>query len=233
MGNSLSGKIALVVDGTGYVGKGIVQAFLEEDATVVVPASSMSDIAGLKAALQSVPQDKLVTFLTDIADYAKVKDYADMLYNQFKRIDLAVTYINASRNTRSFLQTDIEEWQTMGNSLTAYFAASRALFTLMQDPNSMYVTMSNADHLARKPHTSLHHLSSLFQMEIAGLFAQEKHKIRTRYHHVYIENVIAPLTVGQFIIKLYCGLAAEPGKIFQCCSAKTFHNEIIQAILKD
>jgi hypothetical protein len=65
------------------------------------------------------------------------------------------------------------------------------------------------------------------------LFAGKNNRLKTRYHHLYIENIIAPVTVGQFIIKLYCGQPAEPGKIFQCCITKTFHNEIIQAILKD
>jgi NAD(P)-dependent dehydrogenase (short-subunit alcohol dehydrogenase family) len=245
MGHLLSDKVALVIDGTGYVGCGIVQAFLKEDATVIVPALSEKQLDILKIRLENVSQEKLITFLSDTGDYDKVSEFAGMLVERFGKVDLAVTYVTNTCATRCLLETDLQEWHAVEDNLTAYFVTSRALLMLMQDSCSMYLTISNADQLERDNHSSFQNLISVLQMQMAGLFAQEKEHIKARYHHLYINDESEPNgqystdlpvpsdDVGKYIIRLYLGEVRDPGKVFQFCMNKPFNSQLFSSLLRD
>ena len=231
MSDRLSDKITLVIDGTDAVGSGIVRAFLKEDATVIVPAASVNHLNQLKKCLGETKQDKLVTFLTDLSDFSKVADCAELLCQQFGRIDLAATYVNTNCSSGLFTKADLNEWHQLNNNLTTYFTAGRAMLMLMNDPESMYVTISNAEYLKQKAHNSLHHLESLLQMEMAGLYAEEKKHIKSRYHHIYIGH--ESTLVGKQIIDLYHKKVKDPDKIFQSFMNVTVYDELTPIMLKD
>jgi|SRR6218665_1886491 len=245
MNSELFDKNTLVIDGTSYIGSGIVKAFLQAGATVIVPAASENKIVQLKRSLQGVAQEKLITFLTDTSDFCKVSDFSTMLVERFGGIDLAVTSLESPESNRFLMETEIQEWQALEDNLTAFFVASRALFMLMQDSGGMYLTISNADRLEKQAHSTLQQFNSIMQMQMAGLFANEKATIRTRYHHLYIGDgsepnwhapkqiLIPPKAIGEYIIRLYKGSTGDPGKIFQFCMDESFKIEHYPAILKD
>lgn len=186
MGNSLSGKVTLIIGGTGNLGTHIVQYFLNEGAQVIVPASSAQEINSLKQSLKYKRKSKLVTFLTDMQEYSNVDVYADLLMQNFKHIDLAVTYLPLRAKKKSISEISFVEWQSMNNCISEFFIATRVLINHMLTPDSMYVSIS--DVLPSENHfgLSMQYLASLFQLEVAGLFAHEASKITTNYRHLYI-----------------------------------------------
>src|ERR1700722_4340622 len=91
MSSRFSGKVVLVAGGTGGLGRAVSQAFLEEDATVIVtyrnPAefAAFADVAGTNAPLEGYP--------VDVTDESATGSFIDRLIAKYGRLDAMVNTV--------------------------------------------------------------------------------------------------------------------------------------------
>lgn len=90
MREKLYHKNTFVIDGTSQLGKEIVRSFLQEGATVIVPSDSVGKLDSLKKYVENIKSGHLITFLTDLKNYNKAADIADIIRKIYGQIDLTV-----------------------------------------------------------------------------------------------------------------------------------------------
>ena len=228
----LTGKIALVAGGTGDTGVGIVRAFLQEDATVIVPGKSARSIASLKEYVAGTQQGRLVTLLADYPDYDKAFDVAENIVEEFGQIDLGVAALESPAASPCLTELEITDWQKMADeNITAGFVIGRVVLEMMKkNRGGMYISMCNTEDLEKKSWSALANIAATLQVEMARIFAEGIKQYGIRYHHLFISNMATrarnsrcinkegwttPEAVGQFISQLYCGRAGDVSHLFQ------------------
>ncbi|MBN2640735.1 MAG: SDR family oxidoreductase [Victivallales bacterium] len=105
----LTGKIAIVTGGSGYIGAAIVSKLTEEGANVVV--FDLDPVAMEKQKESYAKQNmKIETFLVDICDYNQVKTAVAKVKNKFGRIDILVNNAGVSARSNARLFVD-QNWK--------------------------------------------------------------------------------------------------------------------------
>src|SRR5699024_6749253 len=84
--------VVLVAGGAGEVGAGIVQAFLDKDATVIVPSRSQEHLDDLHEHLESIgtTTDQLNTLVGDIGQIDGAELLRDEVLERFGQVDAVV-----------------------------------------------------------------------------------------------------------------------------------------------
>lgn len=232
MGKALTGKITVVAGGTGAVGVGIVRTFLEEGATVMVPAKSLHEIHWLKEYVADVATGRLLTLLTDQADYDKTIDNVEAIVQEYGPLDLAIAAFDCQWAGPSLTGVEFRDWQkVMDETVTAWFVAARVILYLMKEhAHGMYISIGDADVGEKKQYSSLLTVAAAVQLEMARQFAEDVKGNNVLYYHLLVNNVatrekspsligkpgwITPEMVGRHIIRLYRGETACPENVFQ------------------
>jgi 3-oxoacyl-[acyl-carrier protein] reductase len=138
----LKDKIALVTGGTRGIGAGIVQAFLDEGATVAFSGTSSSTIAkaaqgfGLSAAHHG--------FLADLSEGHAPIQLVDAVIEHFGRIDILVN--NAGIVSRmSEWDLTLEEWDRVHdvNLRATFFVAREAAIAMRRNGGGAIINLSS------------------------------------------------------------------------------------------
>jgi NAD(P)-dependent dehydrogenase (short-subunit alcohol dehydrogenase family) len=114
----LDGKVAIVTGGASGIGKGTVEAFVEEGARVIV-ADVDSD--GIGALIGKLGHNQVDGAVVDVRDEAAVQRMAEQAFRRFGRLDIA--FNNAGVGGFSPIQSySLEDWdRVLGISLTGTF----------------------------------------------------------------------------------------------------------------
>ncbi len=138
----LENKIALIAGGTGEIGEGIVEAFLEEGATVVVPSRSKDRIQLLRKRVTS--PDRLITFEDDIGSAGGAEEIRDRIQHDAGRIDAVVASLGGLHAGPALVQVTQEEWQqALADSLTSHFIVARTFLPLLARGHGSSYTFIN------------------------------------------------------------------------------------------
>ena len=219
-GREIKDKVAIVGIGTSKVCYGIITNLLQQGATVVVPAQSSHHLKLLKQHLAGLNTEKLVTLLTDIPDYDKATDLAEMIFEQYGPLDLVVFPFEYVRDGDNISSISVAGWQrAVEENLAAYFISCRAGINAMKERGEgMFVAIIDADGLTRHAHNSMTDMLMAGQIRMARSFFEEVKNSGVRFHHLFINSLdsgngksenpgdaITPETIGQYIITLYKG----------------------------
>lgn len=82
----LEGKIALIALSTGGVSEGIVRAFLQEGATVVVPSRTQEKLQELRGYLGATTE-RFIPIVGDMSDSDRLENCVDRILNQVGQMD--------------------------------------------------------------------------------------------------------------------------------------------------
>ncbi|MBD3887677.1 SDR family NAD(P)-dependent oxidoreductase [Phormidium tenue FACHB-886] len=123
----LDGKTALIAGGTGGVGEGIVRAFLNEGATVVVPSRSGDRLQQLDEQLEESPIERLISIVGNMSDVEPAEELRQQILDKVGQIDAVVASLNGRSNEGILLvKTSLDDWRRMIDSnLTAHFIAAK------------------------------------------------------------------------------------------------------------
>lgn len=138
--------IVLVPGGAGEVGAGIVQAFLDTGATVIVPSRSQDHLDDLHKHLESTgtATDQLTSLVGNIGQIDGAKELRDDILEQFGRVDTVVASLGGPQPIERLIDVPQEMWdQVIDNFMTAHFVAARTFLPLLAEQDEGSYTMIN------------------------------------------------------------------------------------------
>ncbi|SHF37128.1 hypothetical protein [Pedobacter caeni] len=216
-------KKIFIIDGTTDIGKDIVQSFLLESATVIVPAFSMEKLMQLEAYVKDIRTGKLITFLTDVI-FNRTTVVSEMLKKIFMEVDLIVTIVENDTKSYSFF-TDVEISElkkTTANELTPCLICSQIFLTHKRNTSCMYVAMTQ--NYTQKSLRPADQFLLNVQTHIAELVSEERNRIKTNYYHLFLEEETqnaskerdAPGLIGRYILDIFSEAYPPHEQAFIC-----------------
>lgn len=210
----LKNKVAIIGIGSSKVSYGIITNLLEQGATVVVPAQSSQHLKLLQQHLGGFNTDKLITLLTDLPDYDKATDLAEMILEQYGPFDLVVFPFDQISVTDSLSNISVADWQrAVEENLTVYFICSRVAINAMKKRREgMFVAIIDTDGLLQQKNNAMTDILMTGQVKMARNFFEEVKNTGIKFRHLFINNLsgeqtlsepITPDSIGQYIISLY------------------------------
>jgi len=234
----LTGKIIFVACNTNLVGAGVVRSFLLEDATVIFPANSGKTITMLKALMEDINTDKLVTLLTDYPDYDKAFDIVDAVMERFGKIDIFIICFDAPAAAKGLTETEITDWEKMiDRNITPFFVGARIVLSRMKaQGQGMLVNIIGMNNSGNGTVLPLAGLSAAIQAEMTKVLYREVQRFNIRCHNLLVVNLTAadtgnipgpgenkemtPAGIAGYIMKLYSCEAGDSENIFIWLPAK-------------
>lgn len=125
----LSGRRVLVPGGTGGVGEGVVRAYLDAGADVVVPTRSDARGTELRAALGAVGTSPLLHLPThDYTSFAGAEALGAEMTERLGGIDDAIVPVGGWWQGGPLMEIDADDWASAFTGLaTAHMALARAI----------------------------------------------------------------------------------------------------------
>ena len=187
----LDGKTALIAGGTGGVGEGIVQAFLNEGATVVVPSRSSDRLQQLKDRLQGAGTERLIEVVGDFSDTEAAEALRQQILNQVKRLDAVVASLNGRWNEEiPLIKTSLDDWRRMIDSnLTAHFIAAKTLLPGMERGSS-YTLIGGGAALKAMPNYGLVCIPAAAEVMLTQVLIEEMEGSGVRINQVILNSYI-------------------------------------------
>ncbi len=105
----LKDKVVVITAGTGGCGKALVKAFAEEGCYLAVSSTSQEKLDKVIAPM-GIPDERIMTSVTDMTKEAEVKEFIDSAYRHYGRIDVLI--VNQGYEGKRALLEDasMENW---------------------------------------------------------------------------------------------------------------------------
>lgn len=190
----LDGKITLVAGGAGYVGEGIVKAFLQEGATVVVSARDTDKLEELRGLLGELASSRFVPMLGDFGQVESAERLRDDILNKFGRLDAVVASLGGNwTGNLPLTQVSMEDWQRyLQSNLTTHFVAARTFLpVLAQNKGSSYTFLGGGAGETAIPNYSLIAIPAAGQLMMAKVLIEEMKGSGVRINEVVIHSLVA------------------------------------------
>jgi len=127
---NLTGKIAVIIGGTGSIGQAIAISFARSGATVIVAGRSKprkdSEL------MLECKKNKNISFLpVNVLEESSVRDLADRITDKYKRVDILVL-AQGQQIRKPFHNLTLEEWNSViSTNLTGTFLVCKHFAKLM------------------------------------------------------------------------------------------------------
>lgn len=128
----LSGRVALVAGGAGAVGEGIVRAFLDNSATVVVPSRSDDRLRTLRERLGE-PKG-LITIAGEVGSADGALQVRERALAETGHIDSVVASVGGWWQGPDLVDVDPQTWHgVLDDNLTTHFTIARTFLPVVRD----------------------------------------------------------------------------------------------------
>jgi NAD(P)-dependent dehydrogenase (short-subunit alcohol dehydrogenase family) len=130
----LTGKIAVVIGGTGSIGQAISIGLIKSGATVIV-ASRSKPVPGSKSMLDFENNEKISYLPVDVLLESSVKNLADIIIDKYGKVDILIL-AQGLQKRKPFNILSMEEWNSIiGTNLTGTFLACKYFTESMINKN--------------------------------------------------------------------------------------------------
>lgn len=143
---SHTGTIVLVAGGAGEVGAGIVRAFLDAGARVIVPSRSQDHLDDLHDHLESTgaTSDQLTSLVGNIGRVGGAEELRDDVLERFGRVDTVVASLGGPQPIERLIDVPLEMWdRVIDNFMTAHFVAARTFLPVLAERDDSAYTLIN------------------------------------------------------------------------------------------
>jgi 3-oxoacyl-[acyl-carrier protein] reductase len=187
----LVGKTALIAGGTGGVGEGIVRAFLDEGATVVVPSRTSDRLQQLTDQLENTTTEYLIPVVGDFSTIETAEELRHQVLSKVGQIDAVVASLNGRWDQDiPLVKTSLEDWQRMIDSnLTAHFIAAKTLLPVLQ-PGSSYTLIGGGAALKAMPNYGLVCIPAAAEVMLTQILIAEMKGSGIRINEVILNSYI-------------------------------------------
>jgi hypothetical protein len=216
-------KNALVINGCNKLGAVISRCLLQKDAKLLVPAGNIAELNEMKGYTRLPKPCKLIPFLTDMSDYERTLDVAQVVVEEYGQIDLIVAIFNH----HSPAEIESGKWHDEAdNNGSSFIPGTQAFLHLMKQDkgNRVYINVSYIDGDQCDPFSPLSQpqLIRLLQENTFKDFFAALKDSGIRYYHLFIDAELKenPEITGDYIIQLYNCNTKEP-----CPTLHSFCND--------
>lgn len=187
----LTGKVALIAGGTGGVGEGIVRAFLNEGAVVVVPSRNSDRLQQLVEQIDSTATERLIPIVGDFADSQTADQLRHQVFSNVGRLDAVVTSLNGRwGEDLPLIKTSLADWRQMIESnLTAHFIAAKTFLPVLQRGSS-YTLIGGGAALKPIPHYGPVCVPAAGQVMLTQMLIEEMKDSGVRINEVVLNSYI-------------------------------------------
>lgn len=186
----LAGRTAVIAGGTGSVGRVVARAFLDAGSTVVVPSRSRDKLDDLKARLESVGTERLVTVLGDLSDESDSGRVREEILERAGSVDAAVASLGGFVPAPRVLEASIADLRrAVDGYLMAHFMVAKALLPALEERSGSY-TFINGPLAFRSlfPGTGLVSIATAAQAMLAQLVMKEEADRPVRINELVIHT---------------------------------------------
>ena len=130
MSSGFSAKVVLIAGGTGGLGRAVTEAFLAEDARVIVTWRNQREFASLvgSAATRNLPEG----YPVDVTDVSAVGHFIDQITEKHGRLDVMVNTVGAYSGGPKLWEADTKALdQMIALNLRSGFVLARAVVPAM------------------------------------------------------------------------------------------------------
>jgi dehydrogenase/reductase SDR family protein 4 len=199
---SLEGKVALIVGGSGDLGKAIVNRFAEAGATVLLTSRKVENLQKVADAVNA-NGGKAAAFASHLGKSEEVKKMIEQVKAQYKTVDVLVN--SAGANPQMVPLEDLEEWawDTVFNvNLKGTWLVSKEVVKLAKEQNKgcSIINMTSYQGFTCTDLLGAYCTSKAAVAHLTKVMANEwgKYKIRV--------NAIAPGWIHSRLADPYLGL---------------------------
>jgi len=196
----LDGKITLVAGGAGYVGEGIVRAFLKEGATVAVSARNSSKLEELRGLLGELASDRFVPVVGEFSQIEAAEHLRDEILNKFGRLDAVVASLGGGwKGNQPLTEVSMEDWQNyLQSNLTTHFVAARTFLpVLAQQKGSSYTLLGGGAAETAIPNYSLIAIPAAGQLMLTKVAIEEMKGSGVRINEVIVHSLVATRSTAE------------------------------------
>ncbi len=142
--SSLKDRVALIAGGAGEVGEGIVKAFLQAGATVVVPSRKPERLMDLQIGLGELGNERFVAVTADVGTPEGAHAVRQTILQRFGQLNAVVASLGGWWQGKPLVSVPLEDWaNVLQNNLTAHLLVARTFLPMLYNqPGSSY-TMIN------------------------------------------------------------------------------------------
>jgi NAD(P)-dependent dehydrogenase (short-subunit alcohol dehydrogenase family) len=190
---ALEGKNALIVGGTGHVGKGIVRAFLENGATTIVPSRSEEKITLLRMQMDSAYQHLLHTLPGNIGTQEGADSLRDHIVNKFGRLDALVVSVGAWWHGLPVVRVPMEAWRrVLDDNLTPHFIVARTFMPMLNtNSRSRYLFINSDEAKYPAPNSGPFCIAAAAQLMLKKVLVKEQQNGTVRINALVICTPVA------------------------------------------
>ncbi len=187
----LNGKTALIAGGTGGVGEGIVRAFLNQGATVVVPSRSQEHLEQLVNELAGPATEFLIPLIGDMSDTEAAEELRHQILGKVGQLDAVVASLNGRWNEDiPLIKTSLDDWRRMIDSnLTAHFIAARTFLPVL-GRGSSYTLIGGGAALKPIPNYGLVCIPAAAEVMLTQMLIEEMRGSGVRINEVILNSYI-------------------------------------------
>ena len=184
----LKGTVALIAGGTEDVSKGIVRAFLQAGAVVVVPSSSAEQLERLREELHGFPVEDMVTIFGDVGRLDEAKRIREVMIGRVGRLDAIVASLGGLRHAQPLVDLSLESWEhTLRQNLTAHFAVIHTFIPLLRaQGHGSYTLLKHIDRAGSAAHNNQSPVTGSSQEMLVCALAEELADTRVRINEVTV-----------------------------------------------
>lgn len=139
-----SGQIVLVTGGTRGIGRGIVEAFLRSNATVIATYAGNENAANQFRDDMNQYGEKIIIHKCDVRDESAIESLFKMIDEKFSRLDVLVNNSGIRKDQLTATMT-LSEWNdVISTNLTGTFLMSKhAVLNMMRNRYGRIINMSS------------------------------------------------------------------------------------------
>lgn len=203
MSGLLDGKCVVVAGGTGSVGEGLVRAFLQEGAQVIVPCRSPEKSERLESYVRNDGGDRLLCIPGNVGEEDSATEFWTAVRGRFPRIDLGVACLGGWYYGYSLHHMPITDWnRIIGNNLTSHFLFMRQCLSTFYEQNSgTYVMINGGASEIVAPESGAISIVAAAQRMMSRVIAEEAHGTNIRAYTVIAFNPVKTRERGGNVVE--------------------------------
>lgn len=220
---NLKGRVALIAGGAGNVGKGIVRAFLDEGAIVVVPSRSAEKLESLRDRLGTLATNRFVPLVAQTDNLEGAASLRYEVLDRFGHLDVVVASLGGWNQAGAMTGISMEAWnRVVQSNLTSHFIIARTFMpVLISQEKGSYTMLGGTSSETIYPGAGLNSITGVARLMLARVMVEETQGSGVRINALVLPGVdvasdrkgsggsggITSYNVGEFT----CWLASDEG----------------------